>query len=176
VLQTARLLLQPWGDQHRQGFAALNADPEVMADLGGPLDRLGSDAKFERYRAAFARDGLSRWAVEDREGGFLGYAGVMFRADPGHPLGRHHDVGWRLVRHAWGHGYATEATRAALDHAFGLLGAREILSYTSRDNVRSQAVMNRLSLRRDPGRDFATRYSDVGEWQGLVWVASKAMG
>ncbi len=100
----------------------------------------------------------------------------MFRADPSHPLGPHHDVGWRLVRDAWGHGYATEATRAALDHAFGLLGVPEILSYASSDNVRSQAVMNRLGLQRAPGRDFATRYDDVGPWCGLVWVASRETG
>jgi RimJ/RimL family protein N-acetyltransferase len=172
VLPTRRLRLRTWEGRHREIFAALNADAEVMADLGGPLDRIQSDAKFDRYRGAFERDGISRWALEDREGRFIGYAGVMFRADPGHPLGPHHDVGWRLVRDAWGHGYATEATRAALDHAFGLLGAPEILSYTSRDNVRSQAVMNRLGLRRDAGRDFTTRYADVGEWQGMVWVAS----
>lgn len=173
MLQTSRLRLQPWGDEHRDSFAALNADPEVMADLGGPLDRARSDEKFDRYRLALDQHGVSRWALEDRQGRFLGYAGVMFRADPRHPLGPHYDAGWRLVRNAWGAGYATEATRAALDHAFERLQAPEILSYTASDNIRSQAVMRRLDLRRDPSRDFTTRYDDVGEWRGLVWVASR---
>ena len=174
VLQTSRLVLQPWNDGHRDSFAVLNADPEVMADLGGPLDRARSDAKFDRYRAEFDRNGVSRWALQDRQGRFLGYSGVMFRADPRHPLGPHYDVGWRLVREAWGVGYATEATRAALDHAFERLPMDEILSYAASDNVRSHSVMRRLDLRRDPGRDFTTRYDDVGEWRGLVWVASRA--
>lgn len=173
MLRTSRLRLQPWNESHRDGFAALNADAEVMADLGGPLDRARSDDKFDRYRAEFDRNGVSRWALEDGEGRFVGYSGVMFRADPRHPLGPHYDVGWRLVRDAWGSGYATEASLAALDHAFGLIGMAEILSYTASENVRSQGVMRRLDLRRDPGRDFVTRYDDVGEWRGLVWVASR---
>lgn len=171
-MQTARLRLQRWNDRHRDGFAAMNADALVMADLGGPIDRTQSDLKFERYRSAFDRDGVSRWALEDREGQYVGYAGVMFRDYPGHPLGRHYDVGWRLVRSAWGRGYATEASRIALRDAFDRLNLREILSYTSEDNVRSQAVMARLGLRRDHARDFDMSYPDVGDWRGQVWVAS----
>lgn len=79
----------------------MNADAEVMADLGGPLGRVEIDAKFDRYRTALDRDGVSRWALEDRAGRFVGYAGVMLHATPSHPLGPHYDVGWRLVRAAW---------------------------------------------------------------------------
>lgn len=173
-MQTARLRLQLWQEAHRDDFAAMNADPEVMADLGGPIDREQSDLKFERYRSAFDRDGVSRWALEDRDGRFVGYAGVMLRNYPNHPLGPHHDVGWRLVRSAWGRGYATEASNAAIRDAFDRLNLPEILSYTSEDNKRSRAVMARLGLRRDFARDFSMHYPDVGDWHGLVWVAAPA--
>src|SRR5687768_11844953 len=43
MLQTARLRLQPWQEHHRVAFAALHADPVVMADLGGPISRAASD-------------------------------------------------------------------------------------------------------------------------------------
>ena len=171
MLQTARLKLQPWRERHRESFAALHADPEVMADQGGPVSRTASDAKFDRYRAAYERSGISRWAVEDGHGCFIGYAGVMSRPDPGHPLGPHHEIGWRLVRSAWGQGYATESARTALEHAFRALGGAEIISYTSSTNRRSQAVMARLALRRDPSRDFTAEYGGVGRWEGMVWVA-----
>jgi RimJ/RimL family protein N-acetyltransferase len=89
-------------------------------------------------------------------------------ARPGHPLGPHIEIGWRLVRAAWGKGYATEAARAVLEDAFGRLGVREVLAYTAADNARSQAVMARLGMQRDPSRDFDTLYGDR-PWHGLVW-------
>ena len=172
MLSTARLDLQPWSERHRAEFAALHADPVVMADQGGPISHAASDDKLESYCAAFEQSGVSRWAVEDREGRFLGYAGVMSRPGADHPLGAHYEVGWRLVRSAWGQGYATESARAALQHFFASNSITEVLSYTSETNVRSQAVMGRLGLARDPSRDFVANYEGVGRWRGLVWVAN----
>jgi RimJ/RimL family protein N-acetyltransferase len=166
TIATPRLRLRPWQESDRAGFAALHADPEVMADLGGPIDRAASDAKLDRYLAAFARYGLSRWAVTAPDGALLGYTGVMPEPE-GHPLGAHFQVGWRFTRRAWGYGYATEATLAVLDDAFDRAGLVEILAYTAADNVKSQAVITRLGLRRDPSRDFKMRNG----WCGMVWVA-----
>jgi RimJ/RimL family protein N-acetyltransferase len=149
----------------------MNAHPEVMLDLGGPLSRAASDAKLDRYAAAFRRHGFCRWVIEGRTGAFLGYAGVM-PSSPDHPLGPHFDIGWRLRRNAWGNGYATEAALAALDDAFGRVGLREVVAYTAPDNLRSQAVMTRLRLQRVPSRDFTTDRA----WRGLVWVAYPLLG
>jgi RimJ/RimL family protein N-acetyltransferase len=146
----------------------MNADPEVMQDLGGPLTVAESDAKLDRYKAAWQQRGIGRWAVETGDGNFIGYAGISAHSD--HPLGAHYEAGWRLVRSAWGKGYASEATRAALDDAFGRLGLVEILAYTSADNFRSVAVMRRLGLTRDEARDF-TLSGPRGVWRGQVWVA-----
>jgi RimJ/RimL family protein N-acetyltransferase len=41
-----------------------------------------------------------------------------------------------------------------LAHAFGPLGRAEIVSFTTRDNRRSRAVMERLAMRHDPADDF----------------------
>lgn len=172
MIRTERLSLRPWRDDDYEAFARLHSDPEVMADLGGPIDRAASDAKLDRYRAAFWEHGLSRWAVEDADG-FVGYAGVMPRLAPDHPLGAHHEIGWRLARAAWGRGYATESAAAALQHAFAC-GLREVVSYTSADNLRSQAVMARLELKRAQSRDFVADYGQGRLWHGLVWVAHAA--
>ena len=77
MIDSDRLRLRIWRDSDRNAFAALNADPKVTQDLGGPLDRTASDAKFDRYVAAFEQRGFCRWALERLDGQFLGYAGVM---------------------------------------------------------------------------------------------------
>lgn len=171
MITTQRLRLRPWSEDHRDAFARMNADPEVMFDLGGPIDRAGSDEKLDRYRAWFEERGFSRWAVEDSQGRFLGYAGVCHRARADHPLGPHDEIGWRFAREAWGFGYATEAARAALDDVFAQFQLPEIVSYTAPENQRSRAVMDRLALRRDPSRDFTEHHENGGSWSGLVWVA-----
>lgn len=167
ILTTPRLTLRSWRETDRDTFATLNADPDVMRDLGGPFVRADSDAKFDRYRATFRRHGFSRLAIEERQGAFVGYAGVM-PARPDHPLGPHVEIGWRLARAAWGKGYATEAAGAALQDAFRRLHLGEILSYTASDNARSQAVMARLGMQRDPSRDFSMP-GRTRPWHGLVW-------
>ncbi len=169
IIDTARLRLRCWRPLDRDAFAAMNADPEVMLDQGGPLSREASDAKLDRYAQALGRHGFCRWAIESREGQFLGYAGIM-PSPAGHPLGPHVEIGWRLVRRAWGHGYATEAAEAALTDAFRRAGLIEVVAYTAPDNFRSQAVMVRLKLHRDPSRDFTADYDGFPAWRGMVWV------
>lgn len=171
MIATARLRLVDWAERHADPLAAMHADAEVMADQGGPIDRAASEAKRARYAEAGARHGFTRWAVEALDGRFLGYAGVMPAPD-GHPLAPHHEIGWRLIRSAWGQGFATEAARAALADLFVRTAIEEVLAYTAPDNARSQAVMHRLTLARTPERDF-TAGTDGRSWRGLVWAARR---
>jgi RimJ/RimL family protein N-acetyltransferase len=170
IIETARLRLRCWRNADRSAFAAMNAHPEVMRDLGGPISREKSDAKLDRYAAAFEQYGFGRMVIETRAGDFLGYTGVMpIRSQ--HPMGAHDEIGWRLVRDAWGRGYVTEAAGAALEDAFRRARLSQVVAYTAPDNVRSQAVMARLGLRRDASRDFTAVHDGLGAWRGLVWAA-----
>ncbi len=169
-IETPRLRLRPWEERDRAPFAALHADPVVMLDQGGPIDRAASDEKLDWYREAFENFGFCSWAIESRAGAFLGYAGIM-PAELPHPLGAHHEAVWRLKREAWGQGYASEAARAALNDVFTRARLPIVFAYTAPDNLRSQAVMNRLGMRREPARDFTHDYENYPAWHGLVWVA-----
>ena len=153
-LATERLLLRRWRDEDREPFAALNVDPIVMEHFPALLSRSESDAFVDRIEEKFDANGYGLWAVEvrgsDKFIGFVGLNPVPFEAHFTPAL----EVGWRLARSAWGCGYATEGGKAALQFAFENVGVREIVSFTSTTNVRSQAVMQRLGMTRDPSDDF----------------------
>jgi RimJ/RimL family protein N-acetyltransferase len=168
-IATERLVLLPWRADDLAALVEMQADPEVMADYGGPQGPDASAAKLKRYQAAYDALGFTRWTVETA-GAFIGYVGVM-PIFPGHPRDPGHEIGWRLVRAAWGRGYASEAARAALVDAFARVGLAEVLSYTAPDNLRSQAVMARLALTRRPELDFV-QVLEGRDWIGRVWSAA----
>ncbi|MGW8777313.1 GNAT family N-acetyltransferase [Streptomyces sp. NPDC055796] len=152
-LRTERLLLRPWRDCDLEPWAAMMADPEVREHLGELLTREQSDAVVALMRADFDRRGFGWWALESRETGeFIGRAGLDV-VDEAMPFAGV-DVGWRLARAAWGHGYATEAGLACLAFGFETLGLPEIIATTTAANLRSQAVMRRIGMTRDPAADF----------------------
>ena len=163
---TERLVLREWRDEDRAPFAAMNADPLVMAHFEGTLPPEASDAWLAQMDARFdalvdriverwASDGHGLWAVEPREDGrfigFIGLAAPNFTAAFTPCV----EVGWRLAPEAWGRGFATEGAREALRFGFEELGLEEIVSFTVPANVRSRAVMERIGLTRNPADDFA---------------------
>jgi len=155
ILTTPRLVLRPWRDADRAPWAAMSADPEVMAFFEAPLTREESDAFVDRTVRGFAERGGWGWfAVEERAGGaFVGVAGlapVLFQAQFTPAV----EIGWRLARSAWGQGYATEAARAAVAFAFDELGLDEVVALAVPSNARSLAVMRRLGMTHDPAEDF----------------------
>ena len=53
-----------------------------------------------------------------------------------------------------GRGYATEAATASLAYGFREAGLERIVAITTTRNGRSQAVMDRIGMVRDPDADF----------------------
>lgn len=170
--ETDRLILRSWRATDLTNFTRLHASPLSMQDYRGPIDAEASRLKFNDYRAQYQRHGFIRWHVADKSGAFLGYVGLYPNGDD-HPLGPNNDIGWRLLPEAWGKGYATEAARATLAHAFETYGLSEILAYTQAENLASQAVISRLPMRRDPTRDFTVDDPVAGIWHGLTWAITR---
>jgi RimJ/RimL family protein N-acetyltransferase len=153
-LSTDRLILRRWRPADREPFAALNADPEVMRHFPETLTREASDAFADRIERLLAQQGWGLWAVEVTETGtFIGFTGLNRPSFEAH-FTPAVEIGWRLSRSAWGHGYATEAARAVTAFAFGTLELDELVSFTAAANDRSRRVMERLHMTRDPRDDF----------------------
>jgi RimJ/RimL family protein N-acetyltransferase len=62
------------------------------------------------------------------------------------------ELGWLFVEAAEGHGYASEAARAARRFAFDRLGFATLVSYVADGNARSERLARRLGAVPDAAR------------------------
>ena len=167
ALTTPRLLLRAYRFDDLPVYAALNADPEVVEHLGGPISRDESDDIADWAQALHSAEGIGLLAVERRaDNMFLGMCGL-------HHLDWYPDdieIGWRLARKFWGHGYATEAANAWLAHGFTTLNLPRVISVTEEVNTRSIAVMQRLGMTVD---HYATLEEGGQTFEAVVHAITK---
>ena len=92
-------------------------------------------------------------AGSERRSAFIGFCGIWSPRFEAHftPC---IEIGWRLAFNAWGHGYATEASEAALEFGYERLILREIVAFATPDNHRSLRVMKRLGMVHESAGDF----------------------
>ncbi len=152
--QTERTVLRRWTAADRECFAEMNSDPEVMKYFPAMLTREESDRLVDNVDEHFVVHGFGPWVLEIpnvvRFAGFVGLSVPRFVA----PFTPCVEIGWRLARPFWGHGYVTEAARAALVFGFDELKLSEIVSFTVPTNLRSRRVMERLGMSHDERDDF----------------------
>ena len=147
--ETQRLLLRQWRAADREPFAALNADPIVMAHFPARLTRAESDAMADLCERLIADRGWGAWATEIKATGhFIGFVGLHIPQDD-LPVSPCVEILWRLAPAHWRKGFATEAARGALHIGFEVLRLSEIVSFTVPSNTRSRAVMERLGMQMD---------------------------
>ena len=152
-MKTERLNLRQWRDDDLDAWAEMNADPRVREFFPEVLTREQSAGSLAAFRDDIAGRGWGWWAVEVvATGEFIGMAGLD-PVDEELPFDGV-EIGWRLRRSAWGHGFATEAATAVLAYGFEELALTEVLAITAVGNVRSRAVMARLGMTHDPADDF----------------------
>src|SRR3546814_9571771 len=129
-----------------------------MAHFPATLTASESDGLAQRIRTAMSERGFGWWAAEvPGVAPFIGFIGLSVPDFGAHflpPGQRVVEIGWRLARAFWGRGYATEGAREALRFGFAELGLAEVGSFTTPGNLRSQAVMQRPGMIRDPADDF----------------------
>ena len=148
-LLTPRLRLRRWRATDEPLMAAINQDPEVTRYLNRPVDAAAIASFYALVAEHWSTHDFGFWAVETREpapgGEFIGFVGVGYPAFLPE-LATRPELGWRLARHAWGRGFATEAAIAARDHAFDKLELPELISIIHPDNVRSQRLATKLGM------------------------------
>ncbi|MGH3912516.1 MAG: aldo/keto reductase [Pseudonocardiaceae bacterium] len=147
-LETDRLVLRRFTAADVDLLVELDGDPGVMRFITGgratPREIVQDDIlpTFLRYYERFA--GFGFWAaVQKSTGEYLGW--FHFRPPPERP--EDVELGYRLRRMAWGHGYATEGSRALIRKGFTELGVQRVVASTMTVNTASRRVLEKVGLR-----------------------------
>ena len=145
TLETERLVLRPFRQTDLEAYAAMCADPEVMRYLGdrAVLNREDAWRQLAMLVGHWSLRGFGNWAVEERASGqLLGRAGLHYPEGWPEP-----ELNWALDRPYWGQGFAFEAAKAVLAHAFNTLNWKRAMSLIDPQNHRSIRLAQRLGER-----------------------------
>ena len=146
IARSPRLHLRVPSPADLDALAAMWADPETMRYIGKgvPWTRDEVAARIERGARAHAERGFCFWTVvRSDDGAVLGQAGVTTIDFNGPEI----ELGYRLGREHWRHGYATEAARLVADHALGPLGIRRLVAVAYAENLGSRRVLAKAGFR-----------------------------
>ena len=159
TLETERLVLRPPCAEDFSAFCMMYADAEVMQYLGGVQGPELTWRSLCGTTGAWTIEGFSMFSViEKASGAWVG------RLGPWRPHGwPGTEIGWGLVRSAWGKGYASEGSAAAMDYAVETLGWTEIIHTILPENKASVRVAERLGSR------FLRKADTPPPFEGLVW-------
>jgi RimJ/RimL family protein N-acetyltransferase len=140
VLETERLVLRPIAQADLDGWAALVADPDSARFIGGVVTRAEAWRGMAAMAGSWLLKGFGMFSVVEKSTGrWIG------RIGPWQPEGwPGTEVGWGLIKDAWGRGYAAEGATAAIDWAFGNLGWTQVIHTIDPRNTASIALAERL--------------------------------
>jgi RimJ/RimL family protein N-acetyltransferase len=143
VLETERLLLRLPRAEDLEPWVAFAADETAARYIGGAQGRSGAWRGLCAMAGAWTIRGFAMFSViEKATGRWVGRLGPWQPEEwPGT------EVGWGIVREAWGRGYAPEGAAAAIDWAFDVLGWDEVIHCIDPANAPSQAVARKLGSR-----------------------------
>ena len=145
IFETPRLILRRFTEADAGLLLYLNSDPEVLKYLHEPVlkDEADSLEKIKNIILPQYERNLGRWATHLKENNeFIGWCGLKFR-----PEINEIDLGYRLVKTAWGKGYATEAARQTLIYGLETLSLETITGRAHIENIASIKVLEKIGMR-----------------------------
>ena len=146
-LTTHRLLLRPPTEQDLPSLFAIYGDPGThLFNPAGPLQDIAQARELlDTWLQHWSAKGYGQWVIATREApqDIIGFGGLDAR--------RYLDIervnlGYRFAVSAWGKGYATELSEAALEYGFGELRLGEIFALVRPDHGASIKVLEKAGL------------------------------
>lgn len=148
LFESQRLGFRNWKESDIIPFAKMNSDLEVMQYFPLPLSRKETINLVNRIQSHFKKWDFGLWAVEEKESeNFIGFIGLNY-ADFKSSFTPCFEIGWRLDSRFWGKGYASEGARLCIEKGFEEFNLKEIYSFTSVLNTKSENVMIKIGMKK----------------------------
>lgn len=150
TIETARLILRSHRLDDFETTVRIWSDPVVRMHFGArPFSREDIWARFLRQFGMWQVMGYGSFAVEEKAtGDYVGTVGVFeVRREIEPNMEGTPEAGWTFATHVHGKGYATEATRAALDWTDEKLGSPRLFCIIAPGNKASIRVAEKCGFR-----------------------------
>jgi ribosomal-protein-alanine N-acetyltransferase len=143
TLETRRLLLREFSEEHYPHLYRTDADPDVMRYVVPPRTPEQTRRRIDEIRAHnCSLPGLGlRMAFDKQTYSFCGMFSLKY-TDAGDEI----EIGCRLPTGQWRKGYATEGAAAMLRHGFHTVRLQRIVAFVFPDNHASARVLEKLGL------------------------------
>jgi RimJ/RimL family protein N-acetyltransferase len=139
TLETERLLLRAPLQEDFPVYRDFYADPKASGSYGGPLSPALAWRKLAFDIGHWTLRGFGMWSVIRCDGAMLGSCGIVW--PEGWPR---HELTWWIVPSARRHGYAAEASRAAIAWAYETLGFDPVETHMNDENVAARRLTEKL--------------------------------
>ena len=140
IFETERLYIYPYSVEDFDDFFRLNGDEDIMRYIRPVKSREDTKLFFEQVLDDYiTKPGLGRWGMRLKEDNrFVGSFAVI-------PVQQSRDIqlGYALLKDAWGRGYASEAVRGGINYVFDQLKLSSVAAITEAANEASQKVLLR---------------------------------
>ena len=146
-ITTRRIHLSRFRQEQVDFLFQLNGGPEEMKYI-----TLGKQLTFEEVKSKSIPRIMQSYNYGEEFGIFSAYLNHTehyigwFQFEPDQEMNDAIEIGWRLKREFWGHGYATEAGRQVAHHVFFDLGIPDLTALIHPLNAASARVAEKVGL------------------------------
>ncbi len=145
IFETPRLFLSRFTEEDAPLIYKLNSDPEVVKYVHEPVLENENQAKeiltniiLPQYKL-----NLGRWKIHTKNDyEFIGWCGLKYIKETGIT-----DLGYRLLKTAWGKGFATEAAQYTLIYGLRDLKIEVITGMAHIENIASLKVLEKIGMK-----------------------------
>jgi RimJ/RimL family protein N-acetyltransferase len=145
IFETPRLFLSHFTEEDAPLIYKLNSDPEIVKYVHEPVLENEKQAKEILMNTILPQYQLNRgrWKIHTKSDyEFIGWCGLKYIKETGIT-----DLGYRLLKTAWGKGFATEAAQYTLLYGLRDLKIEVITGMAHIENKASLKVLEKIGMK-----------------------------